>query len=312
MAAKRCIPTNLFYNSKFVRLHNDTTRLILIGLITDADDAGRGVADPYLLGRKLDQQPENIQEALADLEQTGFVQLYQGEEPYYFLCHWYEWEKLGKPTPSRYPAPPPPAVSPGSQEAPEEPGEARGNFGMPGDSRPEEEGEEKRREEEEEGKGTREAIMSQQGKIVPFPSVPLVADDADHEGKTKNIAALTKQIARILRMPVTEALTRLVTDYAPVSSLSLLGEADAAREWIDDPRRNKHKQHLTPAFFRRWLKREHEAQERRQVSLQQSAQATGTTGSTSSLPEARSSVGHRPPNLMHLAEEDAHAKGVPR
>ena len=38
-----------------------------------------------------------------------------------------------------------------------------------------------------------------------------------------------------------------------------LGEADAAREWIEDPRRNRKRKQLTPAFFRCWLKREHDA-----------------------------------------------------
>ena len=61
----------------------------------------------------------------------------------------------------------------------------------------------------------------------------------------------------ILNLPVTERLQRVVADYLDDSSLSLLGEADAAREWIEDPRRNRKRKQLTPAFFRCWLKREH-------------------------------------------------------
>src|SRR5258708_21465927 len=98
IAEKRCLPTDLFYNRKFVQLRNDTIRLILIGLILDADDAGRGLADPALLGRKLDQRSENIQEALEDLEHAGFVESYvRGEETYYSLCLWSVWQKLGNP-----------------------------------------------------------------------------------------------------------------------------------------------------------------------------------------------------------------------
>jgi hypothetical protein len=59
-------------------------------------------------------------------------------------------------------------------------------------------------------------------------------------------------------LTVNDALTRIVAEYHTAPTLSLLGEADAAREWIEDRQRNKKEQHLTPAFFRRWLKREHE------------------------------------------------------
>ncbi|MGZ3646560.1 MAG: hypothetical protein ACXVCM_22245 [Ktedonobacteraceae bacterium] len=70
---------------------------------------------------------------------------------------------------------------------------------------------------------------------------------------------MTKQVATILHLPVNDRLQRVVADYLDDSSLSLLGEADAAREWIEDPGRNRKRVPLTPAFFRRWLKREHEA-----------------------------------------------------
>jgi hypothetical protein len=56
-----------------------------------------------------------------------------------------------------------------------------------------------------------------------------------------------------------QALTRLVAAYASLPGLSLLGEAEAAREWIDDPARNRASKLLTVAFFRHWLKRENES-----------------------------------------------------
>jgi hypothetical protein len=98
---------------------------------------------------------------------------------------------------------------------------------------------------------------------VPFPAA---RDDADDERDTNNaeaeVLAATKQVAAILNISVTERLQRVVADYLGDPSLSLLGEADAAREWIEDPNRNRKRKQLTPAFFRCWLKREHETARR--------------------------------------------------
>ncbi len=75
-------------------------------------------------------------------------------------------------------------------------------------------------------------------------------------------------------------------------AISLLGEADAAREWIDNQRRNQKKQAMTPAFFRRWLKRERgeyasaEHPSARAHAVASHQLATGTTG----RPQASSST----------------------
>lgn len=94
---------------------------------------------------------------------------------------------------------------------------------------------------------------------MPFPAASDDADDHDIKNAERDVIAVTKQVAAILTLPVTERLQRVVADYLGDPSLSLLGEADAAREWIEDPRRNRKRKQLTPAFFRCWLKREHEA-----------------------------------------------------
>jgi hypothetical protein len=142
-----------------------------------------------------------------------------------------------------------------------------------------------------------------------------LASTTDNAGDEQNAVSLsstemhtlTQQIAHILTLPVTEALTRLVAEHAQVPSLSLPGEADAAREWIDDPRRNKKHRRMSPAFFRNWLKREQDATQRRQIALQQAAQATGTSGPTPSSASAPT-ASRRPPDLMHLADEDQHVE----
>ncbi len=48
----------------------------------------------------------------------------------------------------------------------------------------------------------------------------------------------------------------IVREFLQTPTISLVGEAIEARTWIDDPRRNRRGQVMTPAFFRRWLKRE--------------------------------------------------------
>ncbi|HEX9131116.1 MAG TPA: hypothetical protein VF844_02365, partial [Ktedonobacteraceae bacterium] len=114
----------------------------------------------------------------------------------------------------------------------------------------------KRIEEEDEGQPP--------PNVVTFPAAHAAADDADSHLSEK-VLEETKQVATILKLTVTDSLTRVVADYVHDPVISLLGEADAAREWIDDPERNRKRQRLTPAFFRRWLKREQESYQHRHV-----------------------------------------------
>ena len=101
---------------------------------------------------------------------------------------------------------------------------------------------------------------------------------------------LMREVADILRLPASDALLRIVGDYQHDPLVPLLGEADAAREYIDDPRRNRKGQRMSPAFFRRWLRREHEDAERRQ-SQRHATAATGTLGGWVIL---RPHLHHRP------------------
>src|SRR5207247_8496912 len=118
---------------------------------------------------------------------------------------------------------------------------------------------------------------------------------------------MTRQVAEILRLKADDALLRIVGDYQHDPLVRLLGEADAAREYIDDPRRNRKGQRMSPAFFRRWLRREHEDAERRQSQWHTTA-ATGTLGGVgdTSAPPAPAPGNARPilpRSLMHLADQ---------
>ena len=112
-------------------------------------------------------------------------------------------------------------------------------------------------------------------RIVPFPPTTLADAGTDPLFSHLQIVDATSQIAQFLRLDVSPALARIVEEYRLDTTISLCGEADAAREWIENPQRNRTGQTMTPAFFRRWLKREREEVLSRQA---QRLQATGTTG----------------------------------
>ena len=143
--------------------------------------------------------------------------------------------------------------------------------------------------------------------VVPFPAVRDDADENDTKKAETEVIAVTKQVATILHLPVNDRLQRVVADYLDDPSLSLLGEADAAREWIEDPGRKRKRKQLTPAFFRCWLKREHETAQRGYGSggafLQET---TGGTAPAAGRTTRLSAKGIGPPGLGGKgATEDA-------
>jgi hypothetical protein len=292
MASKRCLPTRFFKDADIMNVSKDG-QLILVGLVLLADDEGRELAHPRLLSREIDYPPEQIEAALQELVENDLVLLYQvGKHCYYSLTRWNQWQSISsqKMTPSKYPAPPvegeseavPSAIeeeqdaeSEHIRQAPEIRREMLGNAGsLQGNNGNLQGNSGKNRENPtqlnlSESKLSKSKLIEDEGETQPPPNIvpfPAARDDADDEITNKNVEAevlaATKQVSAILNIPVTEGLQRVVADYLDDSSLSLLGEADAAREWIEDPRRNRKRKQLTPAFFRCWLKREHEAAQR--------------------------------------------------
>jgi hypothetical protein len=119
--------------------------------------------------------------------------------------------------------------------------------------------------------------------VTPFPTTHPSNNDSDAVSvDEKTLREVTQQIATILQLPETSALRRVVLDFLHDRTLSLSGEADMAREYIDDPRRNHRHKAMSPAFYRQWLKRERDqgkAAPGRQGKPDLEGQATGTTGS---------------------------------
>lgn len=238
MARKRSLPTTLFASPDFFELSSNTVRLIFIGLILDADDEGRGLAHIRLLARKLDQDPEEIEHALDELAGRGMLCCYEvAARRFYWLCHWHTYQTLSKPTPSHYP-PPPDQLQQHQKE----------QSCTPLSSGP----------------------QTSQTENEEAPT-PLTA----HQGSPR--VSTSAQVAATLHLPESADLRAIVREFAGLSSHALLGEAIEARAWIDDQRRNTRQQIMTPAFFRRWLRR----------SQQQEDAATSTSLSgTSTVPAA--------------------------
>ena len=273
MARGRNIPTKLFKDPAFFEL-GDAAKLVLIGLILDADDYGRGLAHPALLARELDRTISEIEETLPVLQHKKLLICYQGEDyRYYALTRWQEWETLSKPTPSRYPAPPTGSLSPASVSESTVSASEFQTIDASSDSPvPNGPGEKEPVIEQQESKGE---DLADNGADLPPASVdPNASTAISHAQKT--LLERTREVATILRLPVDAALKRVVEEYLSDPSLSLLGEADAAREWISDKRRNQKGVLMSPAFFRRWLKRE---QEMRQARAGQAEPPAGTVGS---------------------------------
>jgi hypothetical protein len=266
------------------------TQAILIGLVLCADDHGRGMAHANWLGRKLNQDASVIEGALTQLQEHRLLQCYQvDQQRYYVLLKWWEWEAgLRNPARSKYPNPPQSAetehtekVSPTFSEKLQETSSNSEEGGIsPLEVEVEVEDEvEIEIEDEVEEEGENKTPPS---NVVIFPTTTTTnGDAADGQKEQERITQTIQQVAHILKLPQSEALCRIVQDYHADSALSLLGEADAAREWMDDPHRNKKHKRMSPAFFRHWLQRERESRARREaerVAAAQQMEGTGTTG----------------------------------
>jgi hypothetical protein len=88
-------------------------RLLFIGMISNADDEGKGRASPSYLKSKVFPYDEkikvaDIKKALTNIENNTSVVFYeQGENGYYFFSNWAKWQRVDKPQKSLIPNPTP-------------------------------------------------------------------------------------------------------------------------------------------------------------------------------------------------------------
>lgn len=111
MARKRMISPEIWRSSSFAEL-SDFAKIVFIGLISNADDEGRGEADPALLKSTLFPRDEkkraaDVKSALSEIARSTSTLFYSVEgNDYYVLTKWKLYQKLDRPTPSRIPTPP--------------------------------------------------------------------------------------------------------------------------------------------------------------------------------------------------------------
>ena len=106
----RSVKPEIWLSPQVMELSRDA-RLLFVGLITQADDEGRGIADLRRLKAQLfpgdDLPAEKIREWLSELTAQGLVALYEapGHGSLYQLLTFNAHQKINRPTASRFPEP---------------------------------------------------------------------------------------------------------------------------------------------------------------------------------------------------------------
>lgn len=112
MARIRTVKPAMWSSEKLGRL-SILARLTFVGLISQADDAGRGRGAPrFLMGAihpyAADVTEEGLAQATTDLHTAALVQFYEVAGcRYYALPNWGEHQKIDRPYASVIPPPPP-------------------------------------------------------------------------------------------------------------------------------------------------------------------------------------------------------------
>ena len=111
MARKRMLSPDIWESQSFSSL-SDLSKIVFIGLISLADDDGRGKANPAFIKSTLFPYDENrrvaeVKSALSQIARCTSTQFYSvNGNDYYFLKNWTEWQKIDKPSKSKLPPPP--------------------------------------------------------------------------------------------------------------------------------------------------------------------------------------------------------------
>lgn len=115
MARIRTIKPEIWLSPQIMNLSLGA-RILFIGLITQADDQGRGIADPRRLKAAVlpadDVTASHVDEWLRELAAQRLAVLYESTAHgrLYSLPSWFQHQSINKPKPSAYP--PPPGVVP--------------------------------------------------------------------------------------------------------------------------------------------------------------------------------------------------------
>lgn len=111
MARKRMLSPEMWESPSFSSL-SDLSKLVFISLISHADDEGRGRAGAAYIRNVTfpndeDRRVADIKKALSEIGCKMSVQFYDVDgNDYYFIEKWFKWQKIDKPTKSKFPPPP--------------------------------------------------------------------------------------------------------------------------------------------------------------------------------------------------------------
>ena len=110
MARKRMIDPSIWQSEDFSKL-SYFSRLVFIGLFSNADDEGRGRANPAFLksaifpyddGLRVADIEKSLNEIAAYMSTTFYT---HDEKEYYIFDHWADWQKIDRATQSKIPLP---------------------------------------------------------------------------------------------------------------------------------------------------------------------------------------------------------------
>lgn len=110
MARKRMIDPNIWQSEDFSKL-STLAKLVFIGMFSNADDEGRGRANPVYLKSILFPYDDgmrviDIEKSLSEISAYLSVTLYDHDgNKYYQLENWGKWQRVEKAQPSQFPAP---------------------------------------------------------------------------------------------------------------------------------------------------------------------------------------------------------------
>lgn len=105
MARKRMISPEIWDSENFSKL-SILARLVFIGMISNADDEGRGKAKAAFLKSKLFPYDESmrvadVESALDEVAENMSVTMYSHDgNEYYSFDNWKKWQRVDKPSPS--------------------------------------------------------------------------------------------------------------------------------------------------------------------------------------------------------------------
>lgn len=110
LARRRMICPEIWESEDFSTL-SLLSRLLFIGMFSNADDEGKGKANPSLLKSKVfmydkDVDEKSIEKSLAEIADNMSIKIYIANDgnTYYELTNWKSWQTVNRPSPSKIPS----------------------------------------------------------------------------------------------------------------------------------------------------------------------------------------------------------------